>query len=228
MDWGFLHNPVNTVITSVTLLLVAGGVLFFLSKRKVSVGKDGIKIDNAVLIDGRFLDKIPAIDQERKTKLQKEISNRKDTWLGMMHDIPDKTIRLFLMMKLLEVLTTKIYSNHLTVIFSDKSRYAEWKDEVVMMTIAKMRYVEDYTGVAMSEKAGDRSEKDYTALIASELEQCMSAVRSVMKSVITESCEAKLEFYREILQVGPNNEQTAKAKDLIERNEGYIKRLAEF
>jgi hypothetical protein len=228
MDLGFLSNPANTGISAVTLLLLAGGVLRFLSKRRVSIGKDGVKIDNAMMIDGRFLDKIPAIDRERKNKLQKELYNRKDTWLGMMHEIPDKTIRLFLMMKLLEVLTTKIFSNHLTVIFGDKGKYAEWKDEVVMITMAKMRYVEDYTGVAMGEKAGGLDEKGYTSLLTSELEQCMAAVRTLMKSVITESCEAKLEFYREILQSGPNNEQAAKAKELIERNESYIKRIAEF
>jgi hypothetical protein len=227
MDWGFLHNPVNTGITSFTLLLVIGGVLYFLSKRKVSVGKDGVKIDNATLVDGRFLDRIPAIDEERKTRMRMEIYNKKDVWLGLLHEIKDRTIRIFLLLKFMDVITTKIFSNHLTTIFSDKTQYSAWKDEVITMVMAKMRYVEDYTGTIQHERE-DLGDEEYQTLIRAELEEVLAAMRSIMKFVITESCEMKISFYREILQTRPNEEQTVKTKELIERNEGYIKRLAEF
>ncbi|MDR2534947.1 MAG: hypothetical protein LBD29_02805 [Treponema sp.] len=223
----FLANPVNTGITGGVTLAVLGLLMWFLSKRTIRISKSGVEIDNAALIDGRYLDKVPAIDQERKTRMRMELYNRKDMWLGLMHEIPDKTIRLFLLLKLLDALTTKIFSNHLTAIFSDRARYAEWKAELIVMIKAKLRYVEDYTGTRMHEKA-DKHEDEFWNMITSELEECVASMRDIMKFVITESCEAKIKFYKEILQSKPSDEQMVKTKELIERNESYIRHIAEF
>jgi hypothetical protein len=144
-----------------------------------------------------------------------------------MHNIKDRTIRQFLVLKMLSVLETKIDGNHLTATFSDKSEYASWVDEIEAATKAKMRYIEDYTGTIQHEAEGI-SDKEYEELLHAVITEVVSFMRSVMKAVITESCEEKLTFYKEVLQAKPSDEQIAKAKDLIARNEGYIKRLAEF
>jgi hypothetical protein len=223
----FLVNPVNTGIVGFVVLAVMGGLMLFMEKRKIRISKSGVEIDNAALIDGRYLDKVPAIDQERKTRMRMELYNRKDMWLGLMREIPDKTIRLFLLLQLLDALTTKIFSNHLAAVFSDRARYAGWKAELIVMIKAKLRYFEDYTGTRMSEKA-DKSEEEFWKIIASELEECIASMRDIMKFVITESCEAKIKFYKEILQFKPGDEQLVKTKELIERNESYIRHIAEF
>jgi hypothetical protein len=223
----FLVNPINTGIVGFVVLFIFGGVVWFLGRRNIRISKGGVEIDNAARIDGRFLDRIPAIDEERKTRMRMEIYNKKDVWLGLMHEIKDRTIRQFLLLKFLDVITTKIFGNHLTVIFSDKAQYNIWKDEVIAMVMAKMRYVEDYTGIIQHDAEG-LDDVQYKELLQGELEEVIASVRSVMKFVITESCEEKITFYREILQSRPNEEQAAKTKELIERNEGYIKRLAEF
>jgi hypothetical protein len=227
MDTNFLTNPINTGIMGFTILAIISALIWFLSKRTIRISKSGVEIDNAALIDGRYLDKVPAIDQERKTRMRMELYNRKDMWLGLMHEIPDKTIRLFLLLKLLDALTIKIFSNHLTAIFSDKARYAAWKDELILMIKAKLRYVEDYTGTKMHEKV-DKHEEEFWNIITSELEECIASMRDIMKFVITESCEAKIKFYKEILQSKPSDEQLVKTKELIERNESYIRHIADF
>jgi hypothetical protein len=207
MDLGFLHNPVNTVITAVTLLLIIGGVLYFLSKRRVSFGKDGIIVSDTA---HKAAYSIPMIDRKYQSSMNSAMLEAKPAIYGiLMEGTPDKVQQSFIMWKIFETIRTRIYENHLTLRFSDNEMLENWYDECTHETILKLRYIEQYTGLDIDL---DNAVKVIKDVFRYAHKLCIPFV----EDMVTE----KLKWYRD-------QTQTEQIKSLIDKNERYLKGFRE-
>lgn len=203
MDTSFLSNPVNTGITAITIMAVVGGVLWFLSKRRISVGKDGIVVAD---IEQRLSDKIPMIDRRHQNAMRDITSDNKDSILGLM-SIEDKSHQLLVLFKVLDVIRHKIYVNHLTRRFSNEAEYAKWKQSCIDEVDLKLRYVENYTNQDIDI---DKAKKDLSLIF--------DKLKSLLVPELENMIREKLTYYNSL-------QQTDKVKELIEKNEKYLRGL---
>jgi hypothetical protein len=205
MDMGFLANPVNMGIFSGSVLLLAGMALFFLRKRSVQVSKEhGIRLIPST--ESRLVDRIPLIDRSLQGRLNGRLNDMKDIIISYAAGAcGDMVVHLLYQFKVLQAVRDRIYENHFSRILSDETESTAWVKRVTETVMYKLNYAKAYCNLQID-----------TEVFRDPTERLLVYVLREFRSFVRDSISEKLTFYQQL-------EQTEKTKELIEKNERYLR-----
>jgi hypothetical protein len=104
-----------------------------------------------------------------------------------------------------QVMYTRIYENHLTRVFSNPDEYIKWVNNIVETIMLQLLYIKNFSDEAFDPE-----------LFREPLAKAVTHVTKEFKPFIRDSVNKKLICYRDI-------EQTQKVKELIDKNERYLR-----
>ena len=202
MDTRFLHNSLNTLIVSLTVLILVCIIVWTSLRRNVTITKQGLKIIDPYPYD-IFSTRIPAIDDWLKDKLRTAILENVDSLFGMMSGL-DPIQRQTLLLAVLDEINQRISINGFAKLFSNQKSRDEWKVNRKQAIMCKVSAHKD----DLKTDVISRSLDDVLEFVQHEF-----ALRTKM------ACEKKLLVYEKYLK------KTSKVKQLYRKNENYIEEL---
>lgn len=205
MDTSFLNSPINTGIAAVTIMAVAAGALLFLSKRNFYAGRDGIQIKG--MSEKAMIDKIPDIDRSLQNTCSRIVDKETEVFMGLIGLPFTKILSRVVYMIFCQVMYTRIYENHLTKVFSSGDEYIKWVNNITETIMLQLAYIRNFS-----------DEEFDPELFRAPLVKAVSRVTQEFTPFIRDSINKKLIFYRDL-------EQTRKVKELIDKNEEYLRNI---
>jgi hypothetical protein len=205
MDTSFLSNPVNTGIAAITIISVVAGLLWFLSKRNFSAGRDGIQIKG--ISEKAMIDKIPDIDRSLQNTCNRIVDKETEVFMGFIGLPFTKILSRVVYMVFCQVMYTRIYENHLTRVFSNQDEYIKWVNNIVETIMLQLLYIKNFADEAFDQE-----------LFREPLAKAVTHVTKEFTPFIRDSVNKKLICYRDL-------EQTQKVKELIDKNEEYLRKI---
>jgi hypothetical protein len=158
--------------------------------------------------ESRLVDRVPLIDRSLQGRLNGRLNDMKDVIISYAAGVcGDMAVHLLYQFKVLQAVRDRVYENHFSRILSDEKASGAWIKRVTETVMYKLSYAKAYCNLQIDME-----------VFREPTERLLDYVLREFGPFVRDSITEKLTFYRQL-------EQTEKTKELIEKNERYLKNM---